>query len=446
MDIKFYNALTRDVDNFSPIDPNRVTMYVCGPTVYDVPHIGNARPAIVFDSVYRLLKHAYGENNVVYARNFTDVDDKIMERAAKNGEDISSLTERNIITYHQAMDSLAVARPNIEPRATHTIPEMINMIALLISKGHAYEVKGHVYFDIKSWPNHGAISNHIIDNLVANDEIIGSVNKANSSDFVLWKPSAPNQPGWASRWGYGRPGWHIECSAMIKKYLGETIDIHGGGQDLRFPHHECENSQSHAAHGKPLANYWMHNGMIRVDGRKMAKSLGNVITVEDAVSAYGGDVVRLAIMGSHYRHPLNWTDNAAQNALKTLRGWHRVLDGKKGAPESNEVSQAILEHLANDLNTVAAIAEINSQLPKCDSEEAVSGIRYAASVLGFDLVNNDEWLRGGNDRAEIESLIQKRATARIDRDWNESDRIRELLTMKGITIEDNGGEYSWTRR
>lgn len=446
MDIKFYNALTQNVEAFSPIDPNRVTMYVCGPTVYDSPHIGNARPSIVFDTVYRLLRHAYGDSSVVYARNFTDIDDKIMERASLNGENIAALTERNIAKYHQDMDSLSVLRPNIEPRATHTIPEMINMIALLISKGHAYEVKGHIYFDVKSWDKHGVISNHIIDNLVAGNDVIGSLNKSNSSDFVLWKPSTPGQPGWASRWGYGRPGWHIECSAMIKKHLGQTIDIHGGGQDLRFPHHECENSQSHAANGQPLANYWMHNGMIRVDGRKMAKSLGNVINIEEAVSTYGGDVVRLAIMGSHYRHPLNWTTDAAQSAHKTLRGWHRVLEGKDGDPEHNEVSTAILGHLANDLNTVAAVAEINATLPKCDSKEVVSGIRYAAGILGFDLVNNDEWLRGGDDRDEIEQLISMRASARLARDWEESDRIRDVLTTKGITIEDNGGEYSWTRR
>lgn len=444
--MRLYNALTRDQRPFEPLDPKRVTLYVCGPTVYDTPHLGNARPAVVFDTLFRLLRHQYGNDAVLYARNFTDIDDKIMDRAAVNGEQIGDLTARTIHDYHEVTDQLSVLRPTFEPRATQTIPEILAMIKTLISKGHAYVVNAHVYFDVESFSAHGALSGHKQSDLNVSSDTKGMINKRNDADFVLWKPSSGDQPGWISPWGIGRPGWHIECSAMIEKYLGETIDIHGGGADLRFPHHECEISQSHAAHGHAPARFWVHNGMVTIDGRKMAKSEGNFITAREAVEEHGGDIVRLALLSSHYRHPMNWTANIVREATGTLKGWHRVLDGHVGEPERNSVSDTILEPLMNDLNTVGVIANINAALPDVASKEVASGIRYAAQVIGFNLVHNDEWLRGGPDREEIERAIEARARARENRDWIASDRLRDLLNAKGIIVEDNGSSYTWTRK
>lgn len=406
MSIRLYNALAREVRDFEPLDPMRVTLYVCGPTVYDTPHLGNARPAVVFDTLFRLLRHTYGADAVFYARNFTDIDDKIMDRAAQNGETIEDLTGRTIHEYHEIAEQLSVLLPTFEPRATHTIPEIIAMIKVLIAKGVAYEVSGHVYFNLDAWPQHGALTGHKQEDLNVSDKTKGMANKRGEGDFVLWKPSSADQPGWVSPWGIGRPGWHIECSAMIAKYLGETIDIHGGGADLRFPHHECEISQSHAAHGHAPARFWMHNGMVTIDGSKMAKSEGNFITAREA----------------------------------------KVLDGVDGEPEDNEIAASILKPLLNDLNTVGAIAVLNSYLPEAETPNVASGIRYAAGVLGFDLVNNDEWLRGGPDREEVEAAIAERAQAREKRDWAESDRLRDLLNTKGILVEDRGTSYVWSRR
>ena len=446
MSIRLYNALAREVRDFEPIDPMRVTLYVCGPTVYDTPHLGNARPAIVFDTLFRLLRHTYGADAVFYARNFTDIDDKIMARAAENGERIEDLTNRTIHEYHEVTEQLSVLLPTFEPRATHTIPEIIAMIKTLIAKGVAYEIAGHVYFNIDAWPQHGALSGHKQEDLNVSTTTKGLANKRSDGDFVLWKPSSNDQPGWVSQWGFGRPGWHIECSAMIAKHLGETIDIHGGGADLRFPHHECEISQSHAAHGHAPARFWVHNGMVTIDGRKMAKSDGNFITARQAIEEHGGDVVRLALLSTHYRQNMNWTQQVLRDSLGTLRGWHKVLDGVEGEPRNNDVAAAILHPLHNDLNTVGAIAALNSYLPEVESPAVSSGIRYAAGVMGFDLVRNDEWLRGGPDREEIEAAIEQRAVARLARDWAESDRLRDLLNAKGVVVEDRGTSYVWSRR
>lgn len=444
--IRLYNALTKSVEDFSPLDASRVTLYVCGPTVYDTPHLGNARPAVVFDTLYRLLRHSYGDDAVVYARNFTDIDDKIMARAEANNESIESLTHRTIQDYHDVIDSLSILRPTFEPRATKTIPEIISMITTLIDNGIAYEVSGHVYFSISSWPTHGVLTGHKQEDLNVSSDTIGMDIKRSQGDFVLWKPSSVNQPGWDSPWGFGRPGWHIECSAMIAKHLGKVIDIHGGGADLRFPHHECEISQSHAAHGSIPARFWVHNGMVTIDGKKMAKSEGNFITAKQAIEQNGGDVVRLALMSTHYRQNLNWTQQMLQDSLSILRGWHKALDGLDGEPTHNEVSMTILEPLYSDFNTVGVIAALNSHVSKISSREEAQGIRYAAGILGFDLVQNDEWLRGGDDRVEIENAISQRAEARRSKNWAESDRIRDYLSKKGVTVEDHGENYVWSRR
>ncbi len=449
--MKLYNSMSREIETFTPANPEQVTMYVCGPTVYDTPHLGNARPAVIFDVLFRMLQFYYGfENKVKYARNFTDVDDKIIARAAETGMAISTLTDRTIFEYDQLMSSLSVLRPTHEPRATEHMDAIRNMINNLIQHGHAYEVLGHVFFSVSSWPDHGILSGHKQEDLERGAREIKNTHlKREPGDFVLWKPSDKGQPAWESRWGQGRPGWHIECSAMIDKvFEHQTIDIHGGGADLRFPHHECEISQFTACHHKPLANYWLHNGMITVDGQKMAKSAGNFVTVLDAISRFPADAVRLALMGAHYRSNLDWTDSGLEKARQTLINWHVILERIEAEPEFNEYAVPIIGALSSDLNTPLAIAKIHEQMGligHVDPVPLAAGVRFGALMMGLDLSNesHDGFLRGRADRVEINKKVAARIMARKARDFAESDRLRAELVALGLVIEDGSNGTSW---
>ena len=445
--IRLYNSLVRQVQDFE-FDPKFVSMYVCGPTVYSTPHIGNARTAVIFDVLFRVLG---ASAQVYYARNYTDIDDKIIERSASTGVDISEITNSAIREYEAMMTELAVLKPTFTPRATGHIPSIIKMVETLIAKGHAYEAEGHVLFDIASWPSHGALTGHRQEDLDAGHRVAVADYKRSPGDFVLWKPSNVSQPGWRSPWGRGRPGWHIECSAMIRDIFGGlTVDIHGGGADLRFPHHECEISQSTACDDHPPARFWVHSGMLTVNGQKMAKSLGNIITVDQAVAPYGGQAARLALLMSHYRSNLDWTDELLATAHRALLGWHETLEAIPSPVVRNEHSEGILDALHNDLNTPLAIARIHEAIGTIANapEEIASGVRYAASVMGlnFDNEEHDRYLRGIPDRAEIEALIAKRIEARAAKDFAESDRIRHELVGRGLAVEDGArGVTRWRR-
>lgn len=449
--IRLYNSLTRNVEDFVPSNPKAVSMYVCGPTVYDTPHLGNARPAVFFDVLYRLLQNTYGEDKVEYARNYTDIDDKIMARAVEQGIEIEILTGQMISRYKMVMNALGNLAPDHGPRATDYIPTMRGHISNMIANGHAYEQDGHVLFNIAAWPNHGKLSQHKQENLEAGQHRVATADyKRNPGDFILWKPSTADQPGWDSPWGRGRPGWHIECSSMISDiFSGRTIDIHGGGADLRFPHHECEISQFEATHAnRPLARHWVHNAMLTVDGKKMAKSDGNFITVEDMLArGTPGQAIRLALLSSHYRSPLDWTDELINQSTQTLTSWHRALELVDAEPEFNEHAEMILAPLYNDLNVPLAITRIHAMMTNIaeDAETIGAGVRFAGKVLGFDLEKNDEYLRGFENRGEIETLVADRIAARQRRDWKESDRLRNLLNDMGLAVEDGPTGTSWRR-
>jgi cysteinyl-tRNA synthetase len=449
--IKLYNSMTRSIERFTPGDPRNVTMYVCGPTVYDTPHLGNARPAVVFDVLYRLLHHVYGEDQVCYARNYTDIDDKIMARAAELGEDINILTGKTITQYKDVMNALGQYPPDLAPRATDAIDVIIRMIAKLIASGNAYEVEGHVLFDVFSWKAHGVLSGHKQEDLEAGQhrEIKGKDLKRGDGDFIMWKPSTDDQPGWDSPWGRGRPGWHIECSAMIDGlFSSKTIDIHGGGADLRFPHHECEISQFEACNHTSLARYWVHNAMVLVDGQKMAKSAGNFITVDALLNlGWHGQVLRMALLSSHYRSPLDWTSTLAAQARQTLAGWHLALEGIEAAPANNDHAAPILNALYHDLNTPLAIARLHAAISEfsIDPEGVAAGVRYAAGVMGIDLVDHEKYMRDRPDRDQIDVLVAERNVARKNKDYAESDRLRAVLAGMGLVIEDRAGETRWRR-
>jgi cysteinyl-tRNA synthetase len=434
VDISLYNTLSRRKDRLIPADPARVTLYVCGPTVYDRAHIGNARPAVVFDTLRRLLGHVYGEAHVLYARNITDIDDKIIARAAAEGVPISVLTARYEAHYLEDMAALGVRRPDLEPHATTSIPAMQAMIAALIAKGHAYVAQGHVLFEVATAADYGQLSRRPLDEMVAVQRIEQAPYKRAPADFVLWKPSTQDQPGWDSPWGHGRPGWHIECSAMIAEALGQTIDIHGGGLDLQFPHHENELAQSRCAHGgAPLAQIWMHNGFLTMaDDQKMSKSLGNVITV-DALLAQGwhGSVLRLALLSAHYRQPLEWSSALLTDCKARLGRWGRALAGVAPAAPS----PALLAALADDLNTPQALAALSADV-RSHPAAALAGL----ALLGLALPAPD-----ASPDARIEALIAERTAARAARDWATSDRIRDALLAENILLEDGPQGTLWRR-
>ena len=454
MTLHLYDTFSKSKREFRPIDPNNIRMYVCGPTVYDYAHVGNARPVIVFDTLFRIMRHSYGVDHVTYVRNITDVDDKIIEAANSNKEDISSLTSRTIQYFHEDASYIGALVPTIEPKATDHINEMVEMIETLIVKGFAYEVDGNVLFSSSKYDQYGKLSGKNIDELIAGARVDIEDFKKESSDFILWKPSKNNEPGWESPWGKGRPGWHIECSAMSKKYLGDTFDIHGGGQDLIFPHHENEIAQSECCHEKRFANYWLHNGFLTVEGNKMAKSEGNFITVNELKDRYHGEVIRLAMLMTHYRQPLNWTENSLLESKKILNKWFSFfLDIEISKDDQEMVDENILSALKDDINTPKAISELHQLFKNCSKEDALSIKIFlnSARLLGLMLCSPKEWMewnvRENNlDEIKINELIEKRNLLRDQGNYNDADKIRSQLDELGIIVEDKDGKTSWKQK
>ncbi|WP_374763801.1 cysteine--tRNA ligase [Yunchengibacter salinarum] len=441
MELAFYNTLTRRREPFVPGDPANVRLYVCGPTVYDFAHIGNARPVVVFDVLYRLLRQVYGSDHVTYARNITDIDDRIMERAAEAGESVKALTRRFADAYREDMAALGTLMPDLEPRATEHLPQMIAMIRTLIEKGHAYEAEGHVLFDISSMPDYGALSRHSQDELEAGARVEVAPYKRNPADFVLWKPSSDDQPGWGSPWGRGRPGWHLECSCMIEKHLGDTIDIHGGGQDLIFPHHENEIAQSQCAHDKPFVRTWMHNGYLTVAGEKMSKSLGNFHTVRDLLKDHAGEAIRMVLLAAHYRQPVDFSMESLSEQRRHLDRWYRLTDGVEAAPT---VPESVLAALAQDVNTPEAIAALDALA----RPETADQLKAGAQFMGFLNQDAAHWFQAapeGLDVATIDAAIEERNQARRDRNFARADRIRDDLLAKGVALEDGANGTTWRR-
>jgi cysteinyl-tRNA synthetase len=440
MSLRLYNTLSRSKEAFVPLDPKNVRMYVCGPTVYDFAHIGNARPAIVFDVLFRLLRYIYGEQHVTYARNVTDIDDKINARALerRGNRDILTavreLTEETYGVYQKDVEALGNLPPTFMPRATENIAPMIVMIEQLIAAGHAYPAEGHVLFDVASKPDYGKLSRRTLDEMIAGARVDVAPYKKNPMDFVLWKPSDANVPGWDSPWGRGRPGWHLECSAMIEStFKSDTIDIHGGGIDLLFPHHENEIAQSEGAHrDHPLARYWMHNGFLNVEGEKMSKSLGNFVTINELLQDWPGEVLRLNMLRSHYRQPMDWTLTGMKESWSTLERWYDVAE-----PLANRrIGDKFLDALSDDLNTPQAIAELHS-----GGEEELAG---GLALLGFSANPEAIATRQAVDTVEIARAIEARLAARKAKDFKESDRIRDELLAQGIVLKDNkDGTTSW---
>ena len=459
MALYLYNTMSRSKEAFTPLSPTHVGMYVCGPTVYDRAHIGNARPVVVFDVLYRLLKRLYPQ--VTYVRNITDVDDKINARAGESGESIAVITERTTKLFHQDVAELGVLPPDQEPRATAHIDLMIEMIQRLIAKGHAYLAEGHVLFSVPSMPTYGALSHRSQDEMIAGARVEVAPYKKDAADFVLWKPSTPDLPGWESPWGRGRPGWHIECSAMSQRYLGATFDIHGGGQDLVFPHHENELAQSTCANGAPFARYWLHNGYLMVEGEKMSKSLGNFFTVRDLLDQAQGEAIRLTLLSTHYHQPLDWTADGLRAAKAGLDRMYlalrQVADLEPVGRDQTPLS--VLAALEDDLNTPLAIAhlhELTGALNKAEDDEARAvakgALLAAADLLGVLQQDPEDWLKwqgagsaDGLADAEIEALVQARIDARQARNFAEADRIRQQLQESGIALEDGPKGTSWRR-
>ncbi|WP_282611363.1 cysteine--tRNA ligase [Pelagibius sp. Alg239-R121] len=458
MTLRLVNTLTRTREPFSPANSNRVTMYVCGPTVYNFAHIGNARPAVVFDVLYRLLKRHFGR--VVYARNFTDVDDKINAAAKEANLSISTVTERYIEAYHSDMAALGVLTPDLEPRVTEHIPEIIDMVERLIARGHAYAVEGHVLFHVPSFSNYGALSGRNRDEMVSGARIEVAPYKQDPADFILWKPSTPDLPGWESPWGRGRPGWHIECSAMIEQRLGTTIDIHGGGQDLIFPHHENEIAQGTCAHdGELYCRHWVHNGFVTVEGRKMSKSLGNVLLVRDLLDEAPGEVIRFALLGAHYRQPLDWSADALAQAKRGLDRVYGTLRDLGDVPDvacPHGMLDAFEAALGDDLNFPRAIAELfriakaaRRAATVADRATYKAALRDAGGLLGLLQQDPAVWFEQAPgedaDTAGIQRLVEARQAARSARDYATADRIRAKLVSLGITVEDRADGPIWRR-
>ncbi len=460
MTIQLTDTLTRRKEIFAPLDPKNVRFYVCGPTVYDLAHIGNARPVVVFDVLFRLLRHVYGEGHVTYARNITDIEDKIIKAAEESGEPIDALTARTAKAFHEDMAALGALEPTVEPRATAHIPQMIALIERLIENGHAYAADGHVLFSVPSMPDYGRLSGHNRDELVAGARVEVAPYKKDPADFVLWKPSTPEQPGWESLWGRGRPGWHIECSAMSAEHLGETFDLHGGGQDLIFPHHENEIAQSRCANPEAgFARFWVHNGYVVVEGEKMSKSLGNFFTVRQLLEeGFPGEAIRMTLLSGHYRQPLDVTREKITNFkhwLDRLYGTLRKVQNIPPHPEFLRPSRFVLTELENDLNTWGAITALNYlgdllNQDETDLDRSVHKAELLASgeLLGLLQQDPELWFHGAvgeTEVAEIERLIDARAAARKARDFAEADRIRDELKAKGIVLEDTPQGTIWKR-
>ena len=457
MPLVLYNSLTRRKEAFEPLDPGRVGLYVCGPTVYDLAHIGNARAVVVFDQLYRVLRHAYGAEHVKYVRNITDIDDKIIAAARETGEPIDRLTRRTTAAFHADMAALGTLPPDVEPRCTAHVPQMVAMIEKLIAGGHAYAAEGHVLFAVASWPGYGRLSRRSRQEMIAGARVEVAPYKRDPGDFVLWKPSAPDQPGWDSPWGRGRPGWHIECSAMSEAHLGERFDIHGGGLDLIFPHHENELAQSEAAHGGgPWVRHWVHNGFLSVDSTKMSKSLGNFVTVRDLLEqGVPGEAIRLALLMTHYRDPLDWTEDRLKEARTILDHWYRALSNRSIKLEQTTPTPNVLEALEDDLNVWQAITIMNTLAVGVNiTQDPTSrhGLQREllsnGHLIGLLAQEPSDWFKG-DDRGvvvQVEGRIGDRARARKERRFADADRIRAELAAEGIVLEDRpDGTTDWRR-
>ncbi|MEQ1653808.1 MAG: cysteine--tRNA ligase, partial [Hyphomicrobium sp.] len=460
--LTLYNTLTRKKEPFSPIDPSNVRMYVCGPTVYDFAHIGNARPVIVFDVLYRLLRHVYGPEHVTYARNITDVDDKINARALRDypglplNDAIARVTEKTADQFHADVKALGCLEPTVEPRATDNIQQMIDIILQLLAKGHAYVASGEVLFDTASMSDYGQLSKRNLDEQQAGSRIEVEAHKKNPGDFVLWKLSSADEPGWESPWGRGRPGWHIECSAMSARYLGQVFDIHGGGLDLIFPHHENEIAQSRCAHGTPvMANVWMHNGFLQVEGEKMSKSLGNFVTINELLERWPGDVVRLLMLSTHYRSPIDWTGAGLDRAMQSLRKFSRTIHKYRDENEPVAIANIdaqFLSHLTDDLNTSGAIARLHEIWATIDGPgEALQALRAAIAFLGFRNFDNPGYFKfssGGFVPMEFDAdfraaqpQIRAYHAACANNQTERAATIKSELLHKGLVVDVRSGGY-----
>lgn len=443
--LKLYNTLTREKSVFRPIEPKNVRMYVCGPTVYDFAHIGNARPVIAFDVLFRLLRHIYGESHVTYVRNITDVDDKINARAAERFPDLApevgirKLTEETAAQFHKDIAALGVLPPTVEPRATEHITEMVKLCDTLVVNKHAYIAAGHVLFDVSSMADYGRLSNRSLDEMEAGARVEVAPYKKGPMDFVLWKPSKPGEPAWPSPAGIetlGRPGWHIECSAMAEKHLGQVFDIHGGGIDLTFPHHENEIAQSRCAHGTAvMANVWMHNGFLQVEGEKMSKSLGNFITINELLDeGWPGEVLRFNMLRTHYRQPIDWTKKTVEESARILQGWASALE----VNAATAVDQTVVDALSDDLNTPLAISELH-RIDNSGNREKLGATLRFLGFTGATLRARDEKLENVREHmtSSVEPLIAARLAARKVKDFKESDRIRDELAKMGVALKDS---------
>ncbi len=450
MPLQIYDTFSNEKKLFEPIDPSNVRMYVCGPTVYDFPHVGNARPVIVFDLLFRLLRRIYGNDNVTYVRNITDVDDKIITAASENNEDIKSLTERTIKFFHDDANYIGALEPTFEPKATDYINDMIDIISSLIEKNYAYVSEDNVLFSASKFSKYGQLSGKNLKEMIAGSRVEVESFKRSSSDFVLWKPSKSSEPGWDSPWGKGRPGWHIECSAMSEKLLGKNFDIHGGGQDLIFPHHENEIAQSECANNEKFANYWLHNGFVNVEGNKMSKSEGNFVTVNQLKQKYQGEVIRLAMISTHYRQPLNWTENNLTECKKTLDKWYELISENNFSFDNKKISREVINALEDDLNTPKAISVLHQLYKDCKSSDRnkVETFLSSANFLGILMHTSSEWLSWGKEKLsiddkQIELLISERKSARDNGNFEKADKIRNDLEHKGILLEDSEGKTTW---
>lgn len=439
-----YNTLTRSKEKFTPIDDNHIKLYACGPTVYSYAHIGNARASVVFDTLRRILETKY--QTVTYVANLTDIDDKIIDAAKKEGKSISDITEHYSHIYNADMAALGVRKPSIQPRATDHVDGMIAMTQTLIEKGHAYEAEGHVLFHVPSYKNYGTLSRQPRDEQVKMARVETATYKKDAADFVLWKPSTDVQPGWSSPWGRGRPGWHIECSVMAREFLGEVFDIHGGGLDLTFPHHENEIAQSCCATGQDtFANYWVHNGFVTVEGEKMSKSLGNVLLSHDLINnGIPGEAVRLNLLSTHYRQPFDWTQDGLDHATKTLTKWYIVI---KDVEQINDIDDDFLSALYDDMNTPLAFSVLHKL-----AKEGSAKLKATANILGLLNMDVEQWnavtsnKNTNIDAGLVESLIQQRNDARANKNFKISDKIRDELADMGVEIKDGPNGTTWSQR
>ncbi len=459
-DLRLYNTLTRSKENFVPNDPDRITMYVCGPTVYNLAHIGNARPVVVFDCLYRLLSLLY--TNVVYARNITDIDDKIIQAASEQNTSIDAVSREFTEKYREDMGALNALMPTIEPRATEHVPEMISLTERLVANGSAYVSERHVLFSVVSMAGYGALSGRKLEDMLAGARVEVADYKRHPGDFVLWKPSADSEPGWESPWGRGRPGWHLECSAMIHAHLGEAIDIHGGGRDLIFPHHENERAQSCCGYGGNFVNYWIHNAYVDMEGEKMSKSLGNVRTVRELLASYPGEVIRFSLLSAHYRSPLDFSGDGLERARTQLDAFYTALRKHQGsaAEELRAEETGVFRALLDDLNTPEAIAHLHTVAGKLnkankpkDVARAKAELLAGGQLLGILDADPSAWFTqalqsdpSALSEATIEDLIEERLSARRDRNFARADEIRDLLEARGVILEDGADGTLWRRR